>query len=142
VDVTVDTVLNELTDKIVEQREMRTDTVGSSCGGKEKAVDNTPVEIEMLQAEDASFVKESLGIGSYSVCGGEGWLRFVAWFSQYGIYIEAGADLAAAQKFDAEESKNNTRMLAAAVPEVMVSTSRASPRLVRSSDEHTLSEQN
>ena len=67
-DATVDTVLNELTDKIVEQRGMRTDTVGSSCGGKEKAVDNTPVEIEMLQAEDASFVKESLGIGSYSVC--------------------------------------------------------------------------
>ena len=67
-DVTVDTVSNELTDKIVEEREVRTGTVVSSCGDKEKEVDNTPVEIEMLQAEDASFVKESLGIGSYSVC--------------------------------------------------------------------------
>jgi hypothetical protein len=33
-DVTVDTVLNELTDKTVEEREMRTDTVVSSCGDR------------------------------------------------------------------------------------------------------------
>jgi hypothetical protein len=64
--VTIDTVLDELTDKIVEEREMRTDTVVSSCGDKEKEVDNTPVEMEMLQVEDvASFVKGSLGIWEF-----------------------------------------------------------------------------
>jgi hypothetical protein len=28
---------------------------------KEKEVDNTPVQMEMLQVEDASFVKERVG---------------------------------------------------------------------------------
>lgn len=47
-DVTVDTVLNELTDKIVEEREVRTDTVVSSCGEikKKRWTIYTSVEME------------------------------------------------------------------------------------------------
>lgn len=58
-----------------------------------------------------------------------------------GAYILKLVQIWLLHEFDAEGSKNNARMLAAAaatIPEVMVSTSRASPRIVRSPNEHTL----
>ena len=131
---------------------MRTDTVGSLCGDKEKEVDNTLVQMEMVQVEDACFVKERLGIGSSSVharlvqfgrYGGEGRMAQICclacWFCQY---TEAGADLAAVQKFDADVSKKARTIHECQLVLLFHKLWFKSKTSTLISDEHTLSEQN